>query len=125
MRSLTVTAALLALVAAAAPAAATPRERGLILTISGSHHTWARGVVLHCAPEPSGHHPHARQACAQLDAADGDLDALPGERRHCIKEYDPVTASATGPLRDRTVTWRRTYPNACVLRAATGAAFAF
>ncbi|GHE42792.1 hypothetical protein GCM10018785_10500 [Streptomyces longispororuber] len=103
----------------------TAHERGVLLTVSGSDNTWIRGVRLSCAPEPSGPHPFAGRACAELDHARGDLDALPKENRACTKQFDPVTASATGTHRGRPVTWHRTYGNACEMAAATGHVFRF
>ncbi|KUF16944.1 subtilase-type protease inhibitor [Streptomyces silvensis] len=133
MRPITVTAAaLLALAAAVAPAAAAPgtgapeRRGGLLLTVSGDANTWIRGLVLRCAPGPSGHHPHAARACAELDAAGGDFDSLPVARDQlCTKEYAPVTVTAEGEHRGRPVAWRKTYGNACELGASTGHVFRF
>ncbi|MFI8931088.1 subtilase-type protease inhibitor [Streptomyces sp. NPDC053474] len=132
MRSLLVTsAALLALAASAVPSAAASAEgpppggRGLFLTLSGDQNTWIRGVLLRCAPEPSGHHPFAREACAELDRAGGDFDELPHEDRICTKEFDPVTVGATGTFRGRPVAWHKTYGNACELEASTGHVFRF
>ncbi|MEV4442908.1 SSI family serine proteinase inhibitor [Streptomyces sp. NPDC049577] len=96
----------------------------LFLTVSGSQNTWIRGVRLSC-PEPRGHHPHAAEACERLRLAQGRPDALPMERRLCTREYDPVTATAEGDWNGRPVTWRKTFPNACALEAATGAVFRF
>ncbi|MGX1883021.1 SSI family serine proteinase inhibitor [Streptomyces sp. NPDC055287] len=128
----TVTAVvLLALAGAALPAraAAVPDEptpsRGLFLTVSGSESTWIRGVLLECAPGPSGHHPDASAACAALGKANGDFDKLPGNPRACTKQYEPVTVSATGSWGGVPTAWHKTYPNACVLDTATGAVFRF
>ncbi|WP_030565887.1 subtilase-type protease inhibitor [Streptomyces aureocirculatus] len=133
MRSSIVTAAaLLALAAAAAPVAAAPgaeapeHRRGLFLTVSGDSGTWIRGLALTCAPKPSGHHPHAARACAELDAAHGDFGALPVARDQlCTKEYAPVTVTAEGEFRGRPVAWHKTYANACELGASTGHVFRF
>ncbi|GHC50760.1 subtilase-type protease inhibitor [Streptomyces flavofungini] len=132
MRPLTVTsAALLALAAAVAPAAAAPgtgtppREPGLFLTVSGDDNTWIRGVLLTCEPTPSGHHPHAARACAELDAVGGDFAALPVAPEPCTMEYAPVTVSASGEFRGRPVDWHRTFSNACHLGAGTGYVFRF
>ncbi|MEE1812769.1 SSI family serine proteinase inhibitor [Streptomyces sp. BE133] len=123
------TAALLTLTVAV-PAAATESndpvpDRGLLLTVSGSENTWIRGVALFCPPAPDAHHPHAAAACAAIDWAEGDLDALPGSPRLCIEGYDPVTATATGNRDGRPVSWQRTFPNACVMDAVTGPVFRF
>ncbi|MEI5102473.1 subtilase-type protease inhibitor [Streptomyces sp. PmtG] len=132
MRSLfAASAALFALTSAAVPAAAAPAEgasppeRGLFLTLSGDQNTWIRGVLLRCAPQPSGHHPFAQEACAELGRAGGDLDRLPQDYRMCAKEYDPVTVGATGTFQGRPVAWHKTYGNACELVASTGHVFRF
>lgn len=133
MRSpVTVTAvALLALAAAAVPGRAADvsdeqkPSRGFFLTVSGSGNTWIRGVLLQCAPEPSGPHPDATAACAALEKANGDLDTLPGNPRACTKQYEPVTVSASGNWRGLPRSWHKTYPNSCVLDTATGPVFRF
>ncbi|WJV50307.1 subtilase-type protease inhibitor [Streptomyces flavofungini] len=135
MRSLTVaSAALLALAAGAVtavPSAALstdgtpPGEHAVFLTVSGDANTWIRGVLLSCAPEPSGYHPFAKEACADLDRVGGDFDALPREYRICTKEYAPVTVGATGTFQGRPVDWRKTYGNACEMEASTGYVFRF
>ncbi|QDQ10167.1 SSI family serine proteinase inhibitor [Streptomyces spectabilis] len=132
MRTLLVTsAALLALAGSAVPSAAVPAdgtapaERGLFLTLSGDQNTWMRGMLLRCAPEPSGPHPFAREACAELDRAGGDFGELPQEERICTKEYAPVTVGATGTFQGRPVAWHKTYGNACEMEASTGHVFRF
>ncbi|GAA2936020.1 SSI family serine proteinase inhibitor [Streptomyces enissocaesilis] len=123
---------LFALASAAVPARAAadvPDEptlpHGLFLTVSGAENTWIRGVLLKCPPGGPGHHPDAAGACAALDKADGDLDRLSGNPRACTKQYEPVTVSAKGSWRGRAAAWQKTYPNACVLDAATGPVFRF
>ncbi|WP_030810710.1 MULTISPECIES: SSI family serine proteinase inhibitor [unclassified Streptomyces] len=112
----------------AAPAGATepppPAGQGLLLTVSGDHDTWIRGVRLSC-PDIYGRHPHAAAACDALTWARGDLDALPGEPHACTRQYDPVTVSATGTWRGGPVNWRKEFPNACTLDSATGPVFRF
>ncbi|MFM9371039.1 SSI family serine proteinase inhibitor [Streptomyces sp. Da 82-17] len=109
------------------PTAAQPQpgNPGLLLTVSGSAGTWIRGVRLHCTPEPGGRHPKPVEACAALDAAEGDLDDLAGQPAPCTLEHDPVTASATGTHRGRPVDWHHTYANLCVFKAHTGPVFDF
>ncbi|MCS0635695.1 subtilase-type protease inhibitor [Streptomyces sp. LP05-1] len=132
-RRAAVAAALLALVASTAPAAAVSAgpvraqgpDRGLFLTVSGADQSWIRGVRLRCMPEPEGVHPEAAGACAALDAADGDFDRLAGRSKACTKRSEPIEVGATGSWHGRTVGWRKTYPNACLLDAATGPVFRF
>ena len=84
-----------------------------------------RSVVLECEPAPHGRHPQAARACAALDVAGGDFDALPGERGICHDPYAPVVATADGRFRGRGVKWRKKFANACIARVATGPVFAF
>ncbi|GHG49600.1 SSI family serine proteinase inhibitor [Streptomyces griseocarneus] len=121
--------ALLALPLATAPATARTLDEGrLFLTVSGSQNTWIRGVRLAC-PGPGGHHPHAAEACRHLGRTAGRPDGPPVAAEKppatCTKEYDPVVASADGDWRGGQIAWRRTYPNACALEAATGPVFRF
>ncbi|MFF3262064.1 SSI family serine proteinase inhibitor [Streptomyces sp. NPDC002932] len=111
-------------VGSAVPAVAAP-DRGVLLTVSGSANTWIRGVVLHCPPGPDDRHPDAPGACAALDAAGGDFDALAGDPHPCTYEDDPVTVIAEGVRQGDAVDWRHTYPNACLTDAATGPVFRF
>ncbi|MCC3776123.1 SSI family serine proteinase inhibitor [Streptomyces sp. UNOB3_S3] len=123
----TLTATATALLALPPTAAGTgTNEAGqLLLTISGARNTWIRGVRLVC-PGTGGHHPHAAEACADLERAGGRPDTLPADTgRVCTREDDPVTATADGAWHGTTVAWRRTYPNLCLLEAATGAVFRF
>ncbi|MHC3469699.1 SSI family serine proteinase inhibitor [Streptomyces sp. 7R007] len=82
-----------------------------------------RGTLLLCDP-PQGHS-RAVEACAQLAAANGDIAALPAPKdAFCPMLYAPVTARARGEWNGRQVDYTRTFPNACALRASTGAVFA-
>ncbi|MFF2410443.1 SSI family serine proteinase inhibitor [Streptomyces sp. NPDC058092] len=114
---------------AAVPAAARSGDpvpdRGLVLTVSGSEHTWIRGIALFCPPAPDAHHREAAAACAAIDEAAGALDNLSGDPHLCSQEDDPVTATATGEWDGRAVSWQKTFPNACVMDAATGPVFRF
>jgi hypothetical protein len=82
-------------------------------------------VLLECEPAPHGRHPQAARACAALDVAGGDFDALPGERGICHDPYAPVVATAGGQFRGRGIKWRKKFANACIARVATGPVFAF
>ncbi|KUL49620.1 protease inhibitor [Streptomyces sp. NRRL F-4489] len=117
--------AAVALCAALGPAARAGEPAGaLFLTVSGARDSWLRGVRLTC-PDTRGAHPHGAAACADLARAQGDPDALPGDPHLCTREYDPVTATASGSWRGLPVDWHREYPNACTLDAATGPVFRF
>jgi hypothetical protein len=123
-------AAALLFLAVAAPAhaageAAPGRSSGVFLTVTGQGNTWVRGVLLDCEAQPPGRHPNAAEACAAIDAAGGDFDALPAKDGICTKQYAPVTVSATGLHRGRPVSWHKTYGNACEMGYSTGAVFRF
>ncbi|MEV0784393.1 SSI family serine proteinase inhibitor [Streptomyces sp. NPDC050423] len=121
VRAVLAIAALLPLGAAVPAVAAPAPDRGILLTVSGGENTWIRGLVLNCPPGPEGRHPDAAGACAALDEADGDFDALAGDPHPCTYAYDPVTVTARGGAVD----WKHTFRNACVLDAATGPVFRF
>ncbi|MET9494386.1 subtilase-type protease inhibitor [Streptomyces sp. NPDC006552] len=85
-----------------------------------------RAATLTCAPKPSGSHPAAELACAQLRLVDGDFDRLPAEADAvCTHKYDPVTVTAQGVWRGTRVAYERTFANECVKRAAATAVFEF
>jgi hypothetical protein len=79
---------------------------------------------LTCAPA-GGRHPHPARACRDLARAAGDLDRLPARPLVCTMVYRPVTAAADGTWHGNAVRWQRTFPNSCLMRAATGAVFRF
>jgi hypothetical protein len=120
------TAAAALLLAAAAPATAGSPADGdhlyLMVTTGDGRSSDTRGTLLLCDP-PQGHG-RAAEACAQLDSADGDIDALPLADVYCPMLYAPVTVQARGQWNGRPVEYRRTFSNGCVMRARTGAVFA-
>ncbi|MFB0615634.1 SSI family serine proteinase inhibitor [Streptomyces sp. AGS-58] len=81
-----------------------------------------RGTVLLCDP-PQGH-THAVDACAALDAADGDVGRIPAKKVFCPMIYAPVTTHARGQWNGREVDFQQTYTSACVMNARTGSVFA-
>ncbi|MBV2354259.1 subtilase-type protease inhibitor [Streptomyces sp. J2-1] len=85
--------------------------------------TGTRGALLLCDP-PQGH-PHAGEACAELGSADGDFEAIPPRTgTFCPMIFAPVTVHAHGRWSGRTVEFRRTYTNHCVMTRMAGAVFA-
>ncbi|MGW2617819.1 subtilase-type protease inhibitor [Streptomyces sp. NPDC001500] len=119
--------------ALAAPAAAPTSlyaPSALVLTVghgdSAATVDAARAVTLNCAPTPSGTHPAAALACAELRAAGGDLDLLAGPGGAvCTKQYDPVVVTVDGVWRGKRVDFERTFANECVKNAAASSLFAF
>ncbi|MFD3535874.1 SSI family serine proteinase inhibitor [Streptomyces sp. NPDC058664] len=71
-------------------------------------------------------HPYRTEACAALDDANGNFDALRGDPAGtCINEYSPVTLTARGIYKGRTVDWTRTYSSSCEAAVKTGPVFYF
>ncbi|MFJ5302491.1 SSI family serine proteinase inhibitor [Streptomyces sp. NPDC088350] len=121
-------AAVALLAAGQAPAQAAPRHAAqgdwlyLTVTRGDSRSSDTRGTLLLCDP-PQGH-AHAAEACAELGAAGGDIDAIPAESVFCPMIYAPVTAHARGEWKGRQVDYTRTFSNVCVMAARTGEVFA-
>lgn len=102
----------------------------LVLTVghgvSAPTVTPERAVTLTCAPGPSGTHPAAGAACAELAYVGGDPAALTmREGVFCTKEYDPVLVTVDGVWRGQRVSYERVFPNACVMNAHGPSVFAF
>ncbi|MDQ0597020.1 hypothetical protein QF037_001365 [Streptomyces canus] len=102
----------------------------LVLTVghgeSAALATPARAVTLTCAPTPSGSHPAAALACAELRGADGDFDALTGRGDVlCTKQYDPVVVTVDGVWQGKRVSYERTFANECVKSTHGTSLFAF
>ncbi|MGW7269040.1 SSI family serine proteinase inhibitor [Streptomyces sp. NPDC054864] len=130
LRPAVATAAALISLAVAAPAhaadeAAPERSSGVFLTVTGQDNAWVRGVLLDCVTQRPAHHPHAAEACAAIDKAEGDFEALPAKSGICTKQYAPVTVSATGLHRGKPISWQKKYGNACEMEYSTGAVFRF
>ncbi|MER7189673.1 SSI family serine proteinase inhibitor [Streptomyces flaveolus] len=123
---LLLTAALLAFGAVPATATAQPEPGNDWLQVTvirgGTSSGTPRRAMLRCDP-PRGH-ARAAEACAELAAADGDLDRIPLQDTYCSMIFAPVTAQARGQWRGRAVEYTRTFPNTCVMTAQTGAVFA-
>ncbi|MEV5438362.1 protease inhibitor [Streptomyces sp. NPDC052682] len=102
----------------------------LVLTVghgeSAATATPERAVTLTCAPKPSGSHPAAAQACAELSDVGGEFDAL-GARDDvmCTREYDPVVVTVDGVWQGQRVSYERTFSNECVKNAHSWSVFAF
>jgi hypothetical protein len=85
-----------------------------------------RAVTLSCTPGPSGTHPAAGPACAELRGVGGDLAALAdGTGVLCTRDYDPVVVTVDGVWQGRRVSYERTFANECVKNAGGTSVFAF
>ncbi|MET9504431.1 subtilase-type protease inhibitor [Streptomyces sp. NPDC006259] len=119
-----------ALAAPAAPASLYAPS-ALVLTLghgeSAAAVNPARAVTLTCAPGPSGSHPAAALACAELRASGGDLEALadPAGDALCTRQYDPVVVTVDGVWQGRRVSYERTFSNECVKNSSGSVLFAF
>lgn len=120
------------------PAGTTPDRGGslyapsaLVLTVTdGADHktgTVQRAVTLSCAPSPSGSHPDAATACAELKKNGAKFDAITasGTNRVCTKEWEPVTVTADGVWEGQRVDYAHTFSNSCALDGGRGAVFTF
>ncbi|MGW1157905.1 SSI family serine proteinase inhibitor [Streptomyces sp. NPDC002513] len=111
-----------------APAQAAPRPAAtgnwLYLTVANGDDRSRdiNGTLLLCDP-PQGHS-EAVEACAELDAAQGDIGRIPPDDSFCPMLYAPVTVSARGEWDGRPVEYSHTFANTCELQARTGAVFA-
>ncbi|MEV4642248.1 SSI family serine proteinase inhibitor [Actinoplanes sp. NPDC049548] len=116
------------ILAAATPAAATTADTSrstLALMVQGPNSQQARITLLTCGPA-AGTHPRSADACATVATVDGDLAALDVQPDgFCTREYQPVTATATGFWQGRPVLYGETFPNRCEMLRETGALFDF
>jgi Subtilisin inhibitor-like len=70
-------------------------------------------VTLTCDPV-GGTHPHAKEACAEIDAAGGDIGSVPGLPGYgCVDEWDPVLIGVTGKWRGKEVLFSSFESNRC------------
>jgi hypothetical protein len=118
-----------ALAAPAAPASLYAPST-LVLTVghgdSVASATPERAVTLDCAPAPSGTHPAAAEACAELRGVRGDFTALTaGNDVLCVKIWKPVVVTAQGVWQGKRVSHEITFANECVKNASTTSVFEF
>ncbi|MGH3738732.1 MAG: SSI family serine proteinase inhibitor [Micromonosporaceae bacterium] len=85
----------------------------------------ARHATVNCAPT-GGSHPAPRRACGQLDAARGEIAAIPATGDLCTTEYRPATVTASGIWRGERRGYQREFGNLCeAVRETGGVVFAF
>ncbi|MEV4750298.1 SSI family serine proteinase inhibitor [Streptosporangium amethystogenes subsp. fukuiense] len=97
--------------------------RALVLTLTQGSTTLpsTRTVVLQCSPVGGGTHPRAREACAALEPASGDVRKFkPATGLICPLIYEPVTVSAVGVWKSRFTMSSQTFGNSCQMRNALG-----
>lgn len=111
------------------PAAAStqPSESTLVITAwdsSGFIAEQIHEVVLKCEPA-AGSHVDAANACATLNAVNGDFDALEPSGDVCILIYKPVYIEVGGNWRDRVVRFQHNYSNLCLAKVESAGVFSF
>ncbi|WP_414169653.1 subtilase-type protease inhibitor [Streptoverticillium reticulum] len=86
-----------------------------------------RAVTLNCTPGPSGTHPAAKAACADLRSAGGDFEKLTTVKTGvlCTKEWNPVIVTAQGVWEGQRVNFDKVFGNPCEMKAAKGTLFEF
>jgi hypothetical protein len=104
-------------------AALPPPTTSLLLTI-GQQQAAGHSVTLTCAPE-GGTHPTAKDACAALAAAGGDIGKVAPGQEMCPHLVRPVTATATGSYQGHPLSWSKTFNNTCEMQRATHPIFEF
>ncbi|HLL33037.1 MAG TPA: subtilase-type protease inhibitor [Streptomyces sp.] len=103
----------------------------LVLTVghgeTAAQATPERAVTLNCAPKPSGTHPAAASACAELRRVGGDFAALEENESGilCTREYDPVVVTVDGVWQGERVSYERVFANECVKNSSGTSVFAF
>ncbi|WP_280385621.1 SSI family serine proteinase inhibitor [Nocardia wallacei] len=125
-----VAAAVAGPVLAAAPAhSGTPAPTTLVLTVReiapDITHLGVRVATLTCSPEVGGNHPRAPLACAELEAADGNLRALTDvpDPAVCPQNFDPLVATISGTWHGAPLVDHGTFSNRCVMQATTKSVF--
>ncbi|MFF7749637.1 SSI family serine proteinase inhibitor [Streptomyces sp. NPDC007971] len=83
----------------------------------------AHEKLLLCDPVPLGF-ARAAEACAELEAAGGDIARIPHTKVFCPMIFAPVTVHAHGQWNGRPVDYQETYSSKCVMDARTGSVFA-
>lgn len=124
MRSLRLTA-VVALAAGSVTASvalastASAAQDSLTLTLTKEFEA-PKTVTLECEPT-GGTHPDAAAACADLIAANGQIDRIPRvPGAVCAADYDPTTASASGFWRGQVIDYSKEFPNPCLANVEAG-----
>lgn len=114
------------LATAVAPASAAPtqsRPSSLVLTIASGEtpadSTVVAETTLTCAPEVGGGHGYAAQACAELQAANGDFEVAMKRNptAMCPTVYEPHWITAKGVWEGKPVSFTDYYASRCDLDA--------
>ncbi|MEE6257450.1 SSI family serine proteinase inhibitor [Plantactinospora sonchi] len=67
-------------------------------------------VLLRC-DGPGNEHPYPVQACAEIEAVKGDIDAIPPLGAGCAGVWQPVEISVSGIVEDESVYWTEEVSN--------------
>nr|WP_246462070.1 SSI family serine proteinase inhibitor [Nocardia transvalensis] len=106
---------------------APPPRSSVILTVRPVESLVPRVMTLECAAVSTGTHPLARQACADLEAAGGNIRELADftDPPLCGQDFDPIAARIDGTWEGRPVSDSGVFSNHCVLIATTKSVFDF
>jgi hypothetical protein len=121
--------AVTSVIATALPASATEQGSASTLVITaynGEDTSWPviKEITLKCEPT-GGNHAEAEEACASLDAVDGDFDALMSRNTICPDVYQPVTIEVGGSWRGEAMDFEHTYANLCFAYDESDGVFKF
>jgi hypothetical protein len=112
--------------ASATPAPSVHAPSMLVLTIAKGERPEPvdRAAALSCTPR-GGDHPAIADACASIEAANGDIASIAQGPGPCDYVYRPLTVTARGVWGGTLTEFQATYPNRCVMLRSTGAVFGF
>lgn len=83
----------------------------------------AHTASLQCPPD--GTHPDPETACAALEEAGGDFDALEPLDLVCPAVNEPVWAAVTGVWQGERIEWAQQFPNLCQAKSVTSGVIDF
>lgn len=109
----------------AAPAAVVPAPKTELTLAYMADAGYATAVVLRCSPKIGGSHPKPVQACKLLKNIHGQMNRLIPGRSMCMMLYAPITAEITGRWQGKKIKWSKKYGNTCEMTRATGVLFTF
>ncbi|MGW0806361.1 SSI family serine proteinase inhibitor [Nonomuraea sp. NPDC002799] len=109
---------------ASAPAMAAPAPKAELKIVDATKGGPTKTAWLYCGPA-GGTHRNAREACRLLDRVQGKPDKLNvSPKAACSQELKPHAVVVVGRWYGKSVHWAKVFPNACQMKAATGAVLA-
>lgn len=124
MRTRSIAILPIALLLACTPSDSAAGEHTTELTIVAVGGETAHTASLTCSPD-GGTHPRPAHACAALEEAGGDFDALPSLGTACPAVHAPVWVAVTGSWHSDPVRWVAWFPNLCAATSGTAGVIDF